>query len=206
MICTVLYNNRLTDAYASHILLYMKNILFSLLFILLFSISSPLKAANEDIIVTNPETTINYDLAFPGILPDHPLYVIKKIRNKILVSFIQNPTKKINYYLKETDKGILATAMLVDKNKYELAAQTALRAEHNYTLLIEEVKKLQDQPDQELIDRLHTASLKHQEVLQSLYIRVPQQTQEVLNTVDSFSVRNWQTIEEYLTRPTYFSL
>jgi hypothetical protein len=184
----------------------MKNILFSLLFILLFSISSPLKAANEDIIVTNPETTINYDLAFPGILPDHPLYVIKKIRNKILVSFIQNPTKKINYYLKETDKGILATAMLVDKNKYELAAQTALRAEHNYTLLIEEVKKLQDQPDQELIDRLHTASLKHQEVLQSLYIRVPQQTQEVLNTVDSFSVRNWQTIEEYLTRPTYFSL
>ncbi len=30
---------------------------------------------------------VKYDLAFPGILPDHPLYKLKVLRNKIIASW-----------------------------------------------------------------------------------------------------------------------
>ncbi len=156
--------------------------------------------AQENMEINAPTPTpefVKYDLAYPGILPDHPLYKLKVLRDKISFALISDPAKKIDLYLLKTDKEILATAMLIDKGKIDLAAQTALKAEHNFTLLTQEMHRLPKAPKEELYKKLNTASLKHQEVLASLVKRVPKEKQETFLTVIDFSKRNWKSVEEY---------
>lgn len=140
---------------------------------------------------------IEYDLAYPGILPDNFLYKLKVLRDKVTVFLISDPRKKVDYYLLQADKGILATAMLVDQNKIDLAGETVLKAEHNYTLLTYELKKIPKKPDAKYFQKLKIAALKHQEVLNSLLKRVPEDKQKVFNQVLEFSKRNLTTVELY---------
>lgn len=143
---------------------------------------------------------VKYDLAFPGILPDHPLYKLKVLRNKIIASSILNPLKKIDFYVLQADKGILATAMLIDKNKIDLAQETALKAENNFTLIAPQLYMLPEKPNKDFFKRLETAGLKHQEILVSIIKRVPKDKQKVFENVIDFSKRNLQTLEEYRTQ------
>lgn len=140
---------------------------------------------------------VQYDLAFPGILPDHPLYKLKTARDKIRTFLLRNPKKKIGFYLLKTDKEILATAILVDKKKYDLATHTAFKAENNYTLLTFELHKLEKAPSGEFFKRLETAALKHQEVLTSLINRVPKEKKKPFEQVRDFSITNLETVEKY---------
>lgn len=146
---------------------------------------------------------IDYDLAFPGILPDNPLHKLKVLRDKISIVLISDLYKRIEFYLLQADKGILATAMLIDKNKVALAAQTALKAEHNMTLVTYELKKLSEKPSNELFEKLKTASKKHQEVLNTLIERVPSGNQKTFITVVNFSKTNLQTIEKLQNKKYY---
>lgn len=148
--------------------------------------------------VSTAAATIQYDLAYPGILPNHPLYKLKVLRDKISLLFITDPKKKIEFYLLRADKGILATAILVDFGQEELAAQTALKAEHNMTIITELLSQVPYDQLDELFTKLLTASKKHQEVLTSLVLRVQPQTRQTFETVREFSVRNAQTIEDYV--------
>lgn len=144
---------------------------------------------------------VKYDLAFPGILPDHPFYNIKVLRDRFVADAISDPVKKIEFYLKQTDKGILAAAMLVDKHNVPLARETALKAEHNMTLLTYELYRLTSKQDDAFFTRLKTAAAKHQEVLGVLMGRVGEADQQIFGQVIEFSKRNVQTIEEYQARP-----
>lgn len=153
---------------------------------------------------TTQSALIKYDLAYPGILPDNPLYKLKVLRDKISVSFISDTKKKIDFYLLQADKGILATAMLVDKNNISLAEQTALKAENNFTLISDTLRSYyyRQQPDisdpatKAFLQKLKIASLKHQEVLNSLLKRVPKDRQKTFKTVIYFSKINIENIEK----------
>lgn len=141
---------------------------------------------------------VEYDLAFPGILPDNViLYKLKTLRDKVYAFITADPHKLADFYLLQTDKGMLATAMLVDKNEISLAKQTALKAEHNYTLLTQQVLHFAQKPPTEYFQKIKTAAYKHQEVLNSLIARVAPQDQETFKTVIDFSNRNLKTIEDY---------
>ncbi len=143
------------------------------------------------------QTIVKYDLAYPGILPDNPLYKLKVLRDKISAVLISDPQKKIEFLLLQTDKGILSAAILVDKNEIPLAEETALKAENNYTLITQELYRLGKKPDQAFFDKLKKAAMKHQEVLNSLGMRVSEDKRKIFFAVADFSKRNWQTIEEY---------
>ncbi|MDP2638336.1 MAG: DUF5667 domain-containing protein [Candidatus Levybacteria bacterium] len=170
------------------------------LFTNIINASETAQKENESLDMTSEKiipVKVKYDLAFPGLLPNHPLYKLKVLRDKISLALINDPRKKIDFYLLKTDKEILATAMLVDKNEYELAEQTALKAEHNYTLLTRELHNLSSAPKEDLYKKLETASLKHQEVLESLAERAPKDKKKTFLTVIDFSKRNWESVEEY---------
>lgn len=152
----------------------------------------------DDVKTATPSPIVKYELAFPGMLPDHPFYKLKVFRNKIAATLISDPIKKIEFFLKQTDKGILATAMLVDKGKIDLAAETALKAEHNFTLLNQQVEFQPRRIDNDHMELIETAALKHQEVL--LYLanhRVPEDKKKIFLTVADFSKRNLQSIKEH---------
>ncbi|MBI2028420.1 MAG: hypothetical protein HYT07_02310 [Candidatus Levybacteria bacterium] len=189
---------------------FTKNFLFATLILVFFlNVNGNItyaKEYSEDNLNSTPQTEeqqstpaaiINYDLAYPGVLPDHPLYKLKVLRDRISLALISDPMKKIDFYLLQADKGILASAMLIDKNKIDLAKQTALKAEHNYTLLAQILYSQRKKPDADFFKKLKTASLKHQEVLDSFAKRVSKDDQKTFLQVIDFSKRNWETIEKY---------
>lgn len=165
-----------------------------LLTLLFFTFNSNVKAGA----LSSPSASfVKYDLSYPGILPDNPLYKFKVLRDKIISFLISDPRKKAEFYLLETDKGILASAILVDKKEYKLAGEEALRAENNYTLLVGQLFRLSEKPELSFFNKLKMASLKHQEVILSLIKRVPPENQKPFENVLYFSKKNLQTVEEY---------
>lgn len=176
---------------------------FLALFLLIFSLLlGPLPAKNL-VLAQEQNAKIQYDLPFPGILPDSPFYKLKVIRDKLSMFFISDPLKRTDYYLLQADKGILATAMLIDKNKVKLAEETALKAENNITLLTFELKRVSEKPGNELFVKLETASKKHREVLGTLVDRVPSENKKIFITVINFSKTNSQTIEKLRNKRYY---
>ena len=47
---------------------------------------------------------ITYELAYPGLLPDHPLYFFKVIRDKVVSLLINDPSKRAEFNLLTSDK------------------------------------------------------------------------------------------------------
>lgn len=187
----------------------MKKILLSFAIIFLFTFSVlPIKTAFAEESTPSAEPAsvkiIKYDLAYPGMLPDNPLYKLKVLRDKIISSMISDPNKKIDFYLTQVDKGILASAMLIDKNNVELAETTALKAEHNFTLLTYELGKLEQKPNNEFFNKLKTASLKHQEILNLIISRVPREKQKTFENVITFSQMNLKSVEKYQKKKRFY--
>ena len=139
---------------------------------------------------------IEYDFAYPGILPDHPAYKIKVLRDKVMERFTSDPEKKISFYLLQGDKGILAASMLVDKNNFALAKETALKAENNLTLINFLLKDSDRKLKPQTFDKIKTASLKHQEVLRDIIKRVPSNEQKTFKTVLYFSETNLKSLND----------
>ena len=180
--------------------------LFFLLSFFAYSVTAKAFAQEETLEIAETPTPpvassspkIKYDLAYPGILPDNPLYKIKVLRDKITEMLVSDHFKKVDFYLLQADKGILATAMLVDKNNIALAEQTALKAEHNFTQISrtiglyyrENQKPTKKSETRDLVSKLKTASSKHQEVLTSLLKRVPRDNQKTFENVIYFSKSN----------------
>lgn len=170
--------------------------LFSFLFL-----SSVVSAISPDI-AQNPnqatESAVknDYQLAYPGMLPDHPLYKVKVLRDKITEILINDPKRKADFYLLQTDKGIAAADLLIDKRNIELAKVTALKAEHNYTSLTFVYKTSQTKPDKNQYEKLVNAARKHQELLSGMIRKVGKDEEQTFKQVLNFSKTNLEEIED----------
>lgn len=131
-----------------------------------------------------------YELPYPGILPDHPLYKIKVFKDKITLFLISDTKKKAEYHLMLADKRIQMANALVDKNKITLAKETALKGENEYTLLVFLYKGRNEKPNEEFLSRLEKAALKHQEILREIISKVSNSDKKTFETVLEFSQRN----------------
>lgn len=176
-----------------------KIIIFSAVFLFLISFGYASSTfATDSISSDSAKTKSSYTLAYPGILPDNPFYKIKVLRDKIIELLTNDPVKKVDFYLLQTDKGFAATDLLVKKNKIELAKETGLKAEHNYTLLTYVVKshrsKLSDNQFQKLLD----ASEKHQEILNFIIKSVPNDHRKTFQTILYFSKQNQKEVQNTL--------
>ena len=131
------------------------------------------------------------------MLPDHPLYKLKVLRDKIMPYLIKTPAKKIEYDLIMADKLIYSSQLLVDKEKIELAKDAALKGEHYFTILVTDYKwaywKHQEIPP-ELDEKIRLSSLKHQEVLNNIIKKVPEKDRKVFQDGINFSKLNYETL------------
>lgn len=127
-------------------------------------------------------TKVKYDLPWPGILPDHSLYRIKMIRDRIWGFLIRDPLKKSQWSLLMADKRILSVAMLMEKGKADLAVSTATKAEKyleeavNQAYLAEKMGK----GDRAFFQKIITASLKHTEILKAILEKAPEELRPVV--------------------------
>lgn len=139
---------------------------------------------------------VKYDLAYPGMLPDSPFYKIKVLRDKAILSLKRDPIKKVEYHLLLADKRIYMAKLLTEKNEIELAKETALKGENEYTLLVNTLKDSRKKPSKELFEKLNKASLKHQEVLEEIASKQDKENKKVFETVIGFSKTNLEELKK----------
>ncbi|MBI4089531.1 MAG: hypothetical protein HY424_02365 [Candidatus Levybacteria bacterium] len=147
-----------------------------LIFLLSFSISlSTSKVAFAQKIAPPEETSINYELPYPGLLPDNPLYVLRVIRDRTVGFLISSSLKKAEFNLLQADKRLNAGIYLFNKNKIPLSFSTISKAENYFEEAIEKIKQARKEGMNitEIVNKLRDAAKKHEEVLISLGDRSP---------------------------------
>lgn len=125
--------------------------------------------------------SVEYALPYPGILPDHPLYPLKKFRDRLLDFLIKDPVKRIEFNLLMSDKRYHMGIYLSDEQKYDRAYTIMEEAEYFYSRIADEIQAARDKnktipPD--LLDNVKTAARKHREVTVSVKNKSPENMTE----------------------------
>lgn len=152
-----------------------------------FAQNSPLKFAvnpNPEALST-PSPEIKYYLPYPGILPDHPLYALKMIRDRIWLWLTTNSYKKAQVLLLFADKRLGAAKVLIEGNKIALGVTTLEKAEKYLEQVagqLEEAQKkgLDIEPQRQ---KLETAARKHEEVILELQTNLGEEAGSVLEKI-----------------------
>lgn len=140
---------------------------------------------------------LEYQLAWPGILPDNKLYKLKVLRNKIIYRMIINPVNKVTFDLLMADKTIYASKLLVNKGEIVLAKDAALKGENYYSILVQDYNNalLQGKKIPKSLDgKITLAAIKHQEVFKELENKVKEKDKETFQIVNKFSKINYDFI------------
>lgn len=117
---------------------------------------------------------VNYNLPYPGILPDNPLYGLKAFRDRVIEFFISDPTKKAEFDLLQADKRLSVSIALFDKGKKDLSENTVSKGENYFEDAIKNVKISQKEGteiDPSLLSNLELSSKKHKEILEGFVQR-----------------------------------
>jgi len=111
-------------------------------------------------------TEVDYYLAYPGILPDQPLYMLKMVRDRVKLWLTRNPADKAGLMLLYADKRVGAALVLAQGGKSSLAVETAQKAEKYLQAAVGEAEKA---GDEELLVVMGKAALKHEQVVEGVY-------------------------------------
>lgn len=143
-----------------------------LLFAVFIEFFAATEAAFAQEVSPTPTPKVDYQLPYPGILPDSPLYFIKAARDRIVKFLISDPLKKGEYNLLQADKRLNSGVYLFKKgkSKYELTQSTISKGENYFGQALEKAReaKRQGKDAADLLRRLKESSRKHQEVLRTL--------------------------------------
>ena len=147
---------------------------FALIIILLLFSSTVNNVFAQDIVLPNPSAiNVEYELPYPGILPDNPLYFLKAVRDNVLGFFISDPLKKADFQLLQADKRLAASKVLLDEKKYDLAITTLSKSGNYFDKAISKAAqaKSQGQNADSVIAKLLQASKKHQQVIYQMELK-----------------------------------
>jgi hypothetical protein len=72
---------------------------------------------------------VEYTLPYPGILPDHPLYNLKRFRDYVLERLISDPVRKTEFYMLQGDKRLAMGMALAAQGKGALSESTISKGE-----------------------------------------------------------------------------
>lgn len=161
-----------------------------LLFLLLF----PLHAFAQDIsqapVATatamasnSAETQVNYFLPYPGLLPGTLLYPLKMVRDAAVGFLISDPVKKAKFDLLQADKRVGAAQMLEENgDAKKLAVPTFSKAANYFEQAITETKQAKGEGMQvnDLVNTLHSANEKYQEIALDMERGMPAQERGLL--------------------------
>ena len=127
---------------------------------------------------------INYFLPYPGILPDHFLYPVKMVRDRIQLWLTTNPLKKAELMLLFADKRLGAGKALIEGNKIDLGISTLTKGEkYLQRAVFQETLAREKEETRVLLEKLSLAALKHEEVLSGLQEKVSDEANETLKTI-----------------------
>lgn len=152
---------------------------------------------------------IDYYLPYPGrILPDHPLWPLKALRDKLWLLITSDIGKKVDLKLLFADKRIAMSKTLFERDKPEIAFSTLTKAEKYLQEASgqEEENRQKGVDTHEHLDKLVRAALKHRQIMDEILFIAPEdakpgiiETQNIAKTV--FEKKRDAMLEEGLTPP-----
>ncbi|OGH24260.1 MAG: hypothetical protein A3B47_04020 [Candidatus Levybacteria bacterium RIFCSPLOWO2_01_FULL_39_24] len=143
-------------------------VFFLLIFLPNFNISfAKSDSAFAQTASSSSKPEINYELPYPGLLPDSPLYFLKAIRDKTVSFLISDFFKKAEFDLLQADKRLNAGIYLFKKGKTSLAISTVSKAENYFEEALNRMgeAKMQGRNIKEMEEKLRNALKKHQQEL-----------------------------------------
>lgn len=161
-----------------------KKILTFLFFLFFFLLIPPTFYFLQSQPVTLSQEKVEYNLPYPGILPDHPLFPFKKTRDKILEWTTRDSLKKAELYLLFSDKRVAMAINLAKNGKEKNAAATFIEAEQYFTKIPQSIEISKQQgvsASSEFIQRLRLSNSKHKEVGGTLIKDLSQSLSEEIN-------------------------
>lgn len=164
----------------------MKKFIVLIIFLFLFS-STINNVFAQDIVQPNSfAANIEYELPYPGILPDNPLYFLKAVRDNVLGFLISDSLRKADFQLLQADKRLAASKALLDKKKYDLAITTLSKSGNYFDQAISKAAEAKGQGENadSLIARLLEASKKHQQVIYQMELKAKDQTRYNLGLLE----------------------
>lgn len=160
----------------------MKKIIIFLLVIAIVGVQ-PIFAQEK---ISTESGSIEYQLPYPGLLPDSPLYFLKIFRDRLIDFLVADPLKKAELNLLHADKRLAAGEMLFAKGKKELAESTISKSE-NYLesgiVKLKETKK-QGMDITGLTQKFSISVKKHKQIVQNLIQKSTGETKRKLQDTD----------------------
>lgn len=153
------------------------------------------EAAEEQV-----KTTVDYYLAYPGILPDHPLYPLKMVRDKVWLFLTRDQIKRAELLLLFADKRLGAAKALIEGGKQELGLTTLTKAEKYLEQAITQAEGAKSGGKEVggLYDKLGKASLKHEEVINNLLDRVSDEAKTAVQQTLRYSQEGYKKVAPQL--------
>lgn len=120
---------------------------------------------------------IDYFLAFPGkVLPDHPLWPVKALRDKVWLLITTNTSRKAELNLLFADKRVAMSKILFEREKPEIGYSTLTKAEKYLEEAVnrERQNRKMGIDTSEFLELLAKASLKHFQVTEEILVIAPE--------------------------------
>lgn len=119
-------------------------------------------------------TPIDYRLPYPGILPDHPLYPLKRFRDWLLLSLNRSQLKKTELRLLFADKKISMAQFLLNKRKTDLAVSTVFESQNDILKAAENIPLLSKDNllPAGFSDKIELAAKKHEEIIGKILVNI----------------------------------
>lgn len=160
----------------------MKKNLLTLCLVLILFFPGLVNAQKEVLSSQTPKIEVEYFLPFPGILPDHPFYSLKILRDRIYDFLLSDPLEKAKFKLLMSDKRMYMAIMLIDKNSQELAVNTVEEASLYFEqgVLFYDQALQQGRDTNELKEKYQKATLKYEEIIVNLQQKSSKENKERL--------------------------
>ena len=152
--------------------------------------------ANYSQTISLDEKETVYELPYPGILPDHPLYFFKVVRDRIWAFSTRDNLKKVDVYILFSDKRAKA---LSNKGKIDLAISTMSKSEKYFLKIPSLLKDSKEQgvaPSQELLDEAKASNNKHKEIIQELLKKAPEGEQNRITEIMKINETSQKLLED----------
>lgn len=141
---------------------------------------------------------VNYFLPYPGILPDHLLYPLKMVRDRIWLFLTTDPLRKAELYLLFADKRLGASRALIEGNKIDLGITTLTKAEKYLEKAVNQERVAQQvgKDTAAFLEKLSLATLKHEEVMLGFETKIPNTARPVYDSALQYARTGYQRVME----------
>ena len=147
----------------------------------------------------NNQEKVNYYLPYPGILPDHPIYFLKMIRDRIELFLTTHPLKRAEKLLHYADKRIGAAKALIEGHKTDLGVTTLTKAEKYLERAVDQERKADEKGHETrlFLEKILLSSQKHEEILSDLREKA-EGKEEIIDSLLDSSQKAQETISQRL--------